>query len=378
MTEDGEIKIKRLVVKIGTSTLTGEDGGLDHGFLGELAGQVARLREQGIEVIIVSSGSIGAGLKMLGYARDEKPSDLPTLQAAAALGQVALAKAYVDAFEPKGMQIAQVLITRADTARRDSYLHARNTLKRLIELDAIPLVNENDTVAVDEICFGDNDTLATLVATLVDTDLVVLLSDIDGLYTADPRIDEDAKLLEEVGTFTEDLRSIAGDAGTVHGSGGMLTKIEAARVLMAAGIPMVICEGHKPNALYEAACGHHVGTRFKNDDARHQKARKLWIAMAQTPAGSVIVDDGAARALRERGSSLLPVGIVGVEGEFEAGVPINIRSLDHALIGRGVTRYSRDEIAVAKGLHTEQLARNKILSHLANTVVVHRDEMIVF
>jgi glutamate 5-kinase len=378
VTTDKAILIKRLVVKIGTSTLTDATGGLDREFLADLAQQVARLRTLGIEVVIVTSGAIGVGLRKLGYDARARPDDLPTLQAAAALGQLELAQAYVEAFAPFDAAVAQILLTRADTANRESYLHARETLLRLLELGAIPLVNENDTVAVDEIRFGDNDTLATLVATLIDTDLVVLLSDIEGLYTADPRRDEDAHLLQEIGTFTEDLRTIAGDAGTVRGSGGMLTKIEAARVLMAAGIPLVICEGHKPNALYEAACGRQVGTRFKNEEARRQQARKLWIALAAAPSGSVVIDDGAVVALRERGSSLLPVGIVEVEGAFESGVPIDVFDQAHALVGRGITRYSRDEIAVSKGHRMEHIARNKLLAHLAGRDVIHRDEMIVF
>jgi glutamate 5-kinase len=376
--EDKDILIKRLVVKIGTSTLTHVDGGLDRAFLADLARQVAQLRARGIQVTIVTSGAIGLGLEKLGYSASERPHDMPTLQAAAALGQLELAQAYVEAFKPFEASVAQILLTRADTANRDSYLHARQTIERLLEFGAIPLVNENDTVAVEEIRFGDNDTLATLVATLIDADLVVLLSDIEGLYTADPRVDDDASLLEEIGTFTEDLRVIAGDSKTVHGSGGMLTKIEAARVLMAAGIPLVICEGHKENALYEAACGRQIGTRFKNEDARHRQARKLWIAMAAAPAGAVVVDDGAAEALRERGSSLLPVGIVEVEGSFESGSPLNIFDRNHALIGRGLTHYSRDEIAVTMGHQMSQISQNKLLAHLADREVIHRDEMIIF
>ncbi len=240
-------------------------------------------------------------------------------------------------------------------------------------------MNENDTVAVDEIRFGDNDTLAAQVAILIKADLVILLSDIEGLYTADPRIDEDAKLLESIGSFTEEIVSSAGAAGSNRGSGGMVTKIEAARMLMAASIPMVICEGHTPHVIVDTTSGKQIGTRFVNSDGRRQAgARKLWLALSGSVKGTIFVDDGAAKALQENGSSLLAVGVKRVDGMFDAGQVVDIRSMDNFLIGRGISNYTSDELSLAAGMRTAQIGGNKILGHLAGTAVIHRDQLVVF
>jgi glutamate 5-kinase len=308
-----------------------------------------------------------------------RPSDIPTLQAAAAVGQIELTQSYARAFASHDLKLAQILITKNDMTNRESYLHARDTLERLLELGIIPLINENDTIAIDEIRFGDNDTLAAHIAILVKADLVVLLSDIDGLYTADPRRSEDAELLERVEEFTREIVDAAGSAGSEKGSGGMFTKLEAARMLMAAAIPMVICEGHAQHAILNAAQGTLKGTRFEREDnGRHATARKLWLALTGTVCGTVIVDKGAVKALRERGSSLLPVGVVSLEGSFERGSVVDIRSEDGLLIGRGISNYSAAALAEAAGQRSSTLISSNTLASNGKTEVVHRDAMVIF
>jgi glutamate 5-kinase len=277
------------------------------------------------------------------------------------------------------MPVAQVLLTRRDTSDRHAYLHARDTIMRLLELGVLPVVNENDTVSVDEIRFGDNDTLAATVATLIGADLVVLLSDIKGLYTADPRMDEDAELLTRVGEFTDELVNSAGGVGSATGSGGMLTKIKAARVLMRAGIPMVICAGSRPNALVDIYDGKSVGTLFSDDtNQSFVNAKKLWIALGDKSRGVLVIDEGASIALREKGSSLLPVGVKEVKGRFSEGDVVNIRDAENHLIGRGLVRYSSDELARTMGKRSSEIAELPDVAELAGVDVVHRDEMIVF
>lgn len=371
------VPIRRLVVKIGSSTLTTEAGELDALYLQEMARQVAQLRAQGTEVLIVSSAAIVAGLQSLGIPA--RPHDIPTLQAAAAVGQIVLSQSYAQAFAKRDMQLAQILLTRNDTSNREAYLHARDTLERLLELGVVPLVNENDTIAIDEIRFGDNDTLAAQVAILVKADLVVLLSDIEGLYTADPRLSEDAELLERVEEFTREIVDAAGSAGSKKGSGGMFTKIEAARMLMAASIPMVICEGHAEDALLNAAEGKSMGTRFEREQQGKQaKARKLWLALSGAVCGSVTIDNGAVQAIRERGSSLLPVGVIALEGEFKVGSVVDIRDVDGQFIGRGITNYSASDLSRAAGQRSTALTAPSTLDARVKTEVVHRDAMVVF
>jgi glutamate 5-kinase len=303
---------------------------------------------------------------------------MPTLQAAAATGQVVISRHDADAFAAHNLQIAQVLLTRFEIEHREAYLHARDTLERLLELGVLPLINENDTVAVDEIRFGDNDTMAAQVAILVKADLVCLLSDIEGLYTADPRTTEDAELLRDIGSFTEEIVNAAGDAGSARGSGGMITKLEAARLLMAAGIPMVICQGHAELALQAAVQGEHLGTRFDTNSPVRSKARKLWLALSGSVKGSVFIDDGAVLALRVSGGSLLPVGVISVSGSFLPGSVLDIRTNNGFLIGRGLSQYSSDDIRSIAGKRSDTLKDSNVLNRLAKTYVIHRDEMVLF
>ena len=375
---DAKRHYERIVVKVGTSSLVDADGRVDHIKISRLVEQIALVRAKGTKVVLVTSGAITVGLEELQMAAT-RPDDMPTLQAAAAIGQIKLANHYDYAARMYGIPTAQVLLTRRDTSDRTAYLHARDTVERLLELGVLPIINENDTVAVEEIRFGDNDTLAATVATLIRADLVVLLSDIEGLYTADPRIDEDAELLTRVERFTDELLESAGGAGSATGSGGMLTKIKAARVLMRAGIPMVICEGSRANALVDIVEGDQVGTMFVSGGSRKAlQAKKLWIALGDKSRGVLVIDDGACRALRENGGSLLPVGVRQVKGTFGRGAIVNIRDLHGRLVGRGFSRYSSDEIGLAAGKHSDEIEQMVSISSLAGVDVVHRDEMIVF
>ena len=371
-------KYRRIVVKVGTSTLTRGTGRISQQAVDGLIAQIAQLREQGTQVLLVTSGAITAGLERLGL-ESARPSDMPSLQAAAAIGQIELARRYEHSASFYRMLIGQVLLTRNDTGERQAYLHARDTLERLLEMGALPVINENDTVSVDEIRFGDNDTLAATIATLVGADLVILLSDIKGLYTADPRKDEDARFLERVEAFTQDIVDAAGGAGSVTGSGGMATKVNAARVLMRAGIPMVICEGDRPNVILDIAAGRSIGTLFSQQEgADAANAKKLWIALGNKAKGNLVVDKGAVDALTSKGSSLLPVGVRAVEGGFKSGDVVNVVDEQGRLVARGLTRFSSAEAQAAAGCKSSQLQHDAALAHLAGKDIIHRDEMIVF
>lgn len=368
---------RKVVIKIGSSTLTTSESSIDYEFMNALVDQVARVRARGWQPIVVTSAAIACGLEALGIKR--RPSDMPSLQAAASVGQSVLSTAYAKAFRAYGITTSIVLLTRRDTADRSAYLHARDTLSRLLELDVVPIVNENDTVSVEQIRFGDNDTLAALVACLVNADLMVILSDIDGLYDANPHFNSDAKLIECVEKIDESIMGVAGEAGTTVGSGGMITKIKAARVLMVAGIQMVICNGREPEALPRIVSGESVGTRFVAAKKPHEiTPKKLWIALGDSARGALIVDAGAKTALIERGSSLLPVGIAAVEGGFEAGDIVDIKDVAGHLFARGKVSASSDELELAQGLSQQALKANRLLAGLSHKPVVHRDELVVF
>ena len=368
---------KTMVVKIGSSTLVGADRVLRRDFIAGLADQAARLRAMGWNLVVVSSGAIACGAPKLGFSR--KPSDMPSLQACASVGQCILSAAYDEEFRVHDLTTSLVLLTRHDTARRSSYLHARDALARLVELGVVPVVNENDTVTVDEIKFGDNDTLAALVSCLVSADLCVVLSDIDGLYTANPAKDPAARFIPRVERIDADIISGAGDSSTSVGTGGMITKIRAARILMTAGIESVICSGAESDALMRLAGGEALGTRFVPPAERLEIApRKLWIALGDSAHGAVTVDAGAAAALIGRGSSLLPVGIVSVEGDFSAGDVLDVRDADGFVLARGIAEAGSDELRLAAGRRQDEIAANRLLRELANKPAIHRDNLIVF
>lgn len=374
---------RKLVLKIGSSTLTDAKGGIDRAYLQSIADQVAAARAAGWQPIIVTSAAIASGLEVLGI--EKRPTDMPSLQAAASVGQSALSASYADAFARHGVITSLVLLTRRDTADREAYLHARDTFSRLLDLGVVPIVNENDTVSVEQIRFGDNDTLAALVACLIEADLVVILSDIDGLYTANPATHPDAQLIPRVERIDAGIIAGAGGAGSVVGSGGMETKVKAARVLMAAGIPLVVCDGHAPSSVLRSVeapdvpAGSNIGTLFVAARKAHEiTPRKLWIALGDAAHGTLIVDGGAKRALVERGSSLLVVGVAAVEGDFEQDDIVNVTGPDDVIFARGRVAFSSDEVALACGRTREQLSSNRLLAELAEKPLIHRDELIVF
>ena len=351
---------KTAVIKIGSNTLTDDEGKCDRAYLADLAHQVARVRREGWRVIIVSSGAIPCGLEALGLPL-RRPDDMPTVQAAACVGQRALA-AYDQVFSPYGMLTSLVLLTRRDTADRNAYLHARDTFRRLVELNAVPIVNENDTVSVEQIKFGDNDTLAALVACLANADRVVILSDIDGLYTSNPKTDPSAQLIKRVDRITPEILAGASGAGSAVGSGGMITKLTSARVLGAAGIPLVICSGRAEDAVVRSLADDPIGTLFTGADVPHEiTPRKLWIALGDSVKGTLLVDAGAARAIVEDGASLLAVGVKNVEGEFEAEDVVDVVDGAGFVIARGLARCSAESMRSGKA-----------------DVAVHRDELILF
>lgn len=368
---------RKIVIKIGSSTLTTSESSIDYDYLDGLAAQIAEVRAAGWQPVIVTSAAIACGLEALGIAK--RPDDMPSLQAAASVGQSALSAAYSRAFARHDMITSVVLLTRRDTADRTAYLHARDTLRRLLELGVVPIVNENDTVAVEQIRFGDNDTLAALVACLINADLMVILSDIDGLYDANPAKVADAHLIPEVERIDATIMSVAGGAGSVAGSGGMVTKIKAARVLMVAGIPMVICHGRRPRAIVDAAAGNSVGTLFVASEKPHEiTPKKLWLALGDAARGAVVVDAGARRALVERGSSLLCVGVHAVAGHFEADDVVDVRDETGHIVARGKAAFSSDEVELACGRTREALLGNRLLAPLAERPLIHRDELVVF
>ena len=368
---------KTMVVKIGSSTVTEPGTGVNRPFIARLAHEAVELRSLGWNLVVVSSGAIACGAPVLGFST--RPADMPSMQACASVGQCVLSAAYDEEFRACGLATSLVLLTRHDTARRQSYLHARDALTRLVELGVVPVVNENDTVSVDEIRFGDNDTLAALVACLVSADLCVTLSDIEGLYTANPSIDPNARFVPRVEKIDAAIIASAGDSSSAVGTGGMITKIRSSRILMTAGIPSVICSGADEGALARLARGEQVGTLFVPPHARTDIApRKLWIALGDAAHGSVSVDDGAARALVERGSSLLPVGITAVEGQFEAGDVLDVRDVGGFVLARGIAEAGSDELQLAAGRQQREIAGNHLLQALAGRPAIHRDNLIVF
>ena len=364
-----------LVVKVGTSTLTYENGKVNLRRMEELCRTLSDLQNAGRKLVLVSSGAIGVGMGKLGLP--QRPEETEKKQALAAVGQCELMFLYDKFFGEYGHTVAQVLLTADVVDFPRGRENVQNTFRELLSMGAIPVVNENDTVSVEQIRFGDNDTLAALVACLIDADLMVILSDIDGLYDANPHRVEGARLIGRVERIDQAVMDVAGEAGTTVGSGGMITKIKAARVLMAAGIPMVICNGRAPDAVVRAAEGEEMGTRFVAAARPHEiTPKKLWIALGDAARGSVTVDEGAKDALVRRGSSLLCVGVV--EGHFDAGDIVDIKDAEGHLFARGKAAFASDEVELACGRTREAMERNRLLAPLATRPLVHRDELIVF
>jgi glutamate 5-kinase len=362
---------KRIVVKIGSSLLVdAATGALRQSWLDALADDIANLRKQAREVIVVSSGAIALGRNALKLSKGALK--LEDSQAAAAVGQIDLAHAYEEAFRARGLVAAQVLLTLGDTEERRRYLNARSTMTTLLKLGAIPVVNENDTVATSEIRYGDNDRLAARVASMMSADCLVLLSDVDGFYTAPPQSNAGARRLDEVADITPEIEAMAGDVGSDLSRGGMVTKIEAAKIAVSGGTHMVIASGKVLNPL--AALGTQgTGTWFP---ARQDPvtARKRWIAGTLEPKGAVIVDAGAAQALAS-GKSLLPAGVTRVEGSFEKGDAVFIRNGAGVEIGRGLTAYGHDDAKAIIGRKSSEIA--EILGYFGRAELIHRDDMVL-
>jgi len=359
----------RIVVKVGSSSLTTAEGGIDPSRVRALVETLAKVRARGAEVVLVSSGAIAAGLAPLGLPR--RPRDLATQQAAASVGQGLLVHRYTEEFARHGETVGQVLLTVDDVTRRSHYRNAYRTFAKLLEMGTLPIVNENDTVATSEIRFGDNDRLAALVAHLVHADLLLLLSDVEGLYDGPPAA-PGTRLLPEV-TSDDDLEGIAigktGSAGI--GTGGMQTKVEAARIATGAGIPVVLTNADQ---AARALAGERVGTMF-HPTGRRRPTRLLWLAHATEPKGSLVLDDGAVRAVVERRASLLPAGITGVAGSFVGGDPVDLVDAQGVAVARGLVNYDSDELPDLVGRSTRDLARE--LGSSYEREVVHRDDLVL-
>lgn len=356
-----------VVVKIGTASITDLLGGLSRDVIADLAQQVAALSKAGNRVVVVSSGAVAAGLQALGMAR---PNDVLTKQAVSAVGQSRLMRAWDDAFAAVGLISGQALLTPNDFFDRTQYLHARNTFQRLLDLKVVPIVNENDALADDELRFGDNDRIAALVAHLVNADLLVLLTDMNGLYTDDPRKNTNALLIEKIAAITPDVERLAGGTGTDRGSGGMRSKVQAAKIATMSGVRTVIANAERPNVLLDAVRNDLVGTTVLAQE-RQLNARKLWIGFAVEATGTLVVDDGARGALIRRSVSLLAAGVVAVHGDFEEGAAVDIAAVDGTIFARGLVRFDAASARDAAGKRSEELGDD------APGVLVHRDDLVV-
>jgi glutamate 5-kinase len=365
------VKAKRVVVKVGSGVLT-RDLGLDLDIIASIARQLSALMDMKKEMILVSSGAVASGVKKIGLPK--RPSKMPEKQAVAAIGQAGLILEYEKAFSKHGKHVAQILLTDEDLSNRERYLNARNTMGTLLEWGVLPIINENDTVAVAEIKFGDNDSLSARVALLMEADLLINLTDIDGLYDKDPRHFPDAKRITELSSITRHIEELAGGIPGALGTGGMLTKIKAAKKMIASGIPMIIASGKDPSILDDLFQGKDKGTFFR-PKLQRLGSRKSWIAFNSKPKGSVFLDDGAAEALRNKGKSLLPSGITQVLGEFRMGAPVEIKDGAGIVIGVGLVNYSSADIDVIKGLKTRDIEVR--LGHKEYDEVIHRDNLVL-
>jgi len=364
---------RRVVIKVGSAVLTLSDQGLDQKRINNLASDISFITDLGHEVIIVSSGAIAAGLAKLGLKKT-KGMPLSLKQAAAAIGQSGLMQAYEKTFATYGRKIAQVLLTREDLSNRTRFLNARNTIRTLLNYGVIPVINENDTVSVDEIKFGDNDNLSGMVTHLADAELLVILSDVDGLYTADPRVDSSAKLIQLVEKITAEMERAAGDTRTAVGLGGMQSKLATAKKVGAYGTYMVIVNGKKNGVLRALFDGADVGTLFL-PKTKKQDSRKHWIAYTVKCSGQITIDDGGKDALVNRGKSLLPSGVIKVEGSFKIGDCVNCADANGAIFARGLVKYSSTELDQIKGIKTAQI--ESVLGHKDYDEVIHRDDLVV-
>jgi glutamate 5-kinase len=363
---------QRWVVKIGSALLTRDGHGLDRPALADWAGQIARLRKQGIEIVLVSSGAVAEGMSRMGW--HEKPKALYQKQAAAAIGQMSLVQAYEENFQLHGFHAAQVLLTHDDLAHRRRYLNARSTLRELVDLGTIPVINENDTVAYEEIRLGDNDTLGALVANLIEADVLIILTDQAGLYDKDPRKHPDAKLIELGRASDESLVACAGGAGTIIGSGGMRTKVLAAQRAATSGCATIIASGREPLVLERIQTGEQLGTLLIADQET-LVARKQWIASQLQMRGKLYLDEGATNAILNTGKSLLPIGVTHLEGTFERGDVVGCFASNGQIIAKGLTNYSSEEAEKIKRQPSKEI--EKLLGYVDSAELIHRDNLVV-
>lgn len=364
-------RTRRWVVKIGSALLTDNGRALQVDGMVHWAEQMAALQQQGIEIVLVSSGAVAAGMTRLGW--QERPRSIHKLQAAAAVGQMGLVQAWQEAFQSHGVHTAQVLLDHDDVSSRARYLNARSTLTTLLEYGVIPVVNENDTMVTDEIRFGDNDTLAAMVANLVDADLLVLLTDQDAIFTADPRSNPHAQPIHETHANDPLLTEVAGDGGKL-GRGGMITKVRAAKLAARSGANTVIAGGIHPNILQSLHAGEVVGSLLVAD-APPQQSRKQWLAGLLQVRGDLILDDGAVKNLVEQGSSLLPVGVKGVQGEFQRGDLVRCLDRDHNEIARGLINYPAEDVAKILGQPSQVIVER--LGYKDQDELIHRDNLVL-
>jgi glutamate 5-kinase len=364
-------KISKIVVKLGSNVITAKNG-LDLNVIKAITYQINTLMNSGIEVILVSSGAMAAGMKKLNLKI--RPDEIPKRQAISAIGQSSVMHAYEECFEAYDRKIAQVLLTGDDLNNRKRYLNARNTLRAILDWNIIPIINENDTVMVEEIKLGDNDNLAAMITLLVDADYLFILTDIDGLYNKDPRQFDDAQLIPEVKEINSEIKEYAGRIAGPLGTGGMNSKIEAAKKVTSAGIPMIVAKGSNENILLDLLRGQCSGTYFAPKKVK-MASRKCWIAHTLTPKGSIIIDSGAVRAVKERGKSLLPIGVVGIEGEFEEGAAVYFMTAKRKVIGVGLVNYRSSDITLIKGLRSSQI--KACLGGKHYDEIIHRNNMVL-
>ena len=364
--------VKRIVIKIGSRVLTDADGTLDMEVIGRICLDIAALRKQGLQIVLVSSGAIAAGRSELGLT--DKPKTIPHKQAAAAVGQTRLMRAYEEALSPHNLKAAQLLLTSEDLGSRQRFLNARATLDALLGFGIIPIINENDTVVVDEIKFGDNDNLSALVTNVVEAHLLLILTDIEGFYSADPFTVPDAKLIPLVKSITREIERAAGGSGSTLGTGGMATKVAAARKAGRNGVATIIVSGKRERIILAAIRGEEVGTLFlPSRDGLNR--RKHWIAFTLKPVGRIFVDDGARDVLLKKGKSLLPSGVARAEGRFERGASVRICGADGKEFARGLSDYSSTEITRLAGRKSSEI--EAILGYYYGDVIVHRDNLVI-
>lgn len=366
-------KAKRIVIKVGTSTITYANGKRNFSQIDRLAREISDLQNQGKEMILVTSGAVAVGVDRMGLLG--KPKTIPGKQAAAAVGQGVLMHTYEKFFADYGQIVAQVLITKTEAIDRHRYTNTRNTFMELMRQRVIPIVNENDVVALDELKIGDNDNMSALVAGIVDADLVIILSDVDGLYTANPQTHPDAVIVPEVAEITPEIEASAGGVGSARGTGGMATKIQAAKAATSSGIHLVIASGTEKNAITRVLQGEELGTLFVSRENRLQ-FRKRWLAFGAKIAGSIVVDDGCAKAIRKAGGcSILPAGVFAVQGEFLPGSTVSVIDKDAHELARGLVHYSSAELEQIKGCNSGEIAN--ILGHKNFDEVIHRDDLVI-